>query len=932
MVAGRLLPPLPPGGLFRLIAFIALLFATISSSFPASDVIFEGDYGGRPIEIEAYGRVYSWEDGNLKTFCTQDGMVIRQGDTRISADKMAVWFDKAEAIQTRDLVLTIYAEEKVVVVERERVVSKRSIYAHLRSLQGVLWHFKPIEMAAPEATYPIYAKARIVEAKEPEDYLSDEVTEVPPAAAPKKPSLEVLFEEVHGPFPDPNDPGMMAFVFLGNVRLRYRNIQVRADNVVLWFDKAEYDKNPRTIPYEIYASGNVSAARPQELKSLVMEDEITAELDSDTSQKNVMQFLRNLDLLECDEIYFHAQSECGLIKECAARSSDLRGDFPVILEAKVLQIFNTDTYAAPEASFTTCDYGEAHYRFKGRNVRLVRVGEERILSARNMTLEVLDRPALYIPFVSKNLSRKSFLLKSASVGSSSAFGPYVRTDWDLSDIGLGWGWITPVLNLDYLSERGPGVGLDAEYAKEFQKQKHFGRTESYYIHDNENQDSNDWVFTDHDRGRMLWRHRSQWSEQFRTDAEFSYLTDRGFLREYYRDEYYEGKEQETDLYARYREDTSLTGVVVKARVNSWQTQVEHFPLMRWDVLGEPVAGGILNYSARNEAGAYRIRYGDELNVPTDTPVTARLHTQHKVSAPFSVGPVHVDPYQELAATTASDGQERIGPNPWDVRYTDGHDRVAYAVGTDAATSTWRVYDTQSELLKINRLRHIVTPEVGTRYTPKVWGTADDFIQFDELDMIDDELATRMAVRQRWQTKRGPSINPRTVDWMMLDLEYYGFPGSAGMNARRDGYVQADFANQLTDEIAIQSEENRVGMGDEGLTDAGAGVSYDFLPDWSVFTGYRYEKNVTSSVITALEWLMNPRWRLLLQETYDFDSYDRDADKHSRNIRSRIGVHRILHMWIAEFDIQYNAGTSDVSFNLGFSHKGQKKRHKSYSNW
>src|SRR5207247_2117684 len=52
------------------------------------------------------------------------------------------------------------------------------------------------------------------------------------------------------------------------------------------------------------------------------------------------------------------------------------------------------------------------------------------------------------------------------------------------------------------------------------------------------------------------------------------------------------------------------------------------------------------------------------------------------------------------------------------------------------------------------------------------------------EIADDLMAVRMGIRQRWQTKRGPTIRPRIVDWVVLDTEIVYFP-----RANRDNFGQ-----------------------------------------------------------------------------------------------------------------------------------------------
>ena len=86
------------------------------------------------------------------------------------------------------------------------------------------------------------------------------------------------------------------------------------------------------------------------------------------------------------------------------------------------------------------------------------------------------------------------------------------------------------LDLDYFSERGPAIGVDARYERD----KYMGLMRSYLMSDS----GDDSIGEDHDipvssdiRGRLLLRHRQYLEDDWQVSLEFSYLSDRNFLEE-----------------------------------------------------------------------------------------------------------------------------------------------------------------------------------------------------------------------------------------------------------------------------------------------------------------------------------------------------------------------------------------------------------------
>ena len=79
----------------------------------------------------------------------------------------------------------------------------------------------------------------------------------------------------------------------------------------------------------------------------------------------------------------------------------------------------------------------------------------------------------------------------------------------------------------------------------------------------------------------------------------------------------------------------------------------------------------------------------------------RLDTRNEIDAPLHAGALNLMPYATGRLTN------------WGDRPSDGDYNRAYGqVGLRANTHLWRVYNNaSSRLLDVNRLRHIVTPEV-----------------------------------------------------------------------------------------------------------------------------------------------------------------------------------------------------------------------------
>ena len=74
------------------------------------------------------------------------------------------------------------------------------------------------------------------------------------------------------------------------------------------------------------------------------------------------------------------------------------------------------------------------------------------------------------------------------------------------------------------------------------------------------------------------------------------------------------------------------------------------------------------------------------------------------------------------------------------------------------------------------------------------------------EMVDDVMAARLGVHQRWQTKRGQPGQQRVVDWIVLDIDGTVFPEADRDNfGKYLGLLEYDFRWHVGDRFSILSD-------------------------------------------------------------------------------------------------------------------------------
>ena len=126
------------------------------------------------------------------------------------------------------------------------------------------------------------------------------------------------------------------------------------------------------------------------------------------------------------------------------------------------------------------------------------------------------------------------------------------------------------------------------------------------------------------------------------------------------------------------------------------------------------------------------------------------------------------PRRGSSAETIAEYQTRLVPAS--VRATSDQNRLLGGVGVRATTDFWRVDDAvQSDLFDIHRVRHVISPEVTAFVSGQTVDQNHVFVYDPAIDALNNIEGMQLALKQRWQTKRGGPGRWRSVDFLSVDL-------------------------------------------------------------------------------------------------------------------------------------------------------------------
>jgi hypothetical protein len=764
---------------------------------------------------------------------------------------------------------------------------------------------------------------------------------------------------------DPDDPNRRIITVPGNIYLAQGTadsddnfLEMQANSAVIFTRKGLPEDDPyEQVPYA-----------PQ-LEGFGDDDErITGVyLESAGQSTGGVVITRGERRMRAQAAYYDFTTGKAVVLKPVFRTVQEQRNIPVIVRAEKARTLNEREIKFYNARVSTSEFHTPTYHLGAK--RLVfrdeteysSEGEQ--LSERGYstsyeggTWNMRGFPFLWSPRGETSFEEGHSPLRTARVGSFGEFGPGVETQWHLFRL-LG---VVPPEGFEAYAnfnayERGVEGSVDLEYQRREANREYSGYGIFDGVYDTEDKDQfgrnterevpNKW------RGRALLRHKEFLPRDWQIQGELSLLSDRGFLRTFYSDEFYAGKPQENLIYAKKQRDNWAVTGLLKARLNWFLTQTESLPEAAGYLVGESLLHDMLTYHAEARLGAKRYRYISDARFPrgdgrmwypeNEGETIARFDTLHELSLPLQAktafGPLNIVPYVKGRLTFWSDSPNDSGwqpPSTAIAAYGDNNGakvRPYGQAGVRANMHFWRVFpNVESRLWDLHQLRHIITPEL-VAFTSHSGGVAphDVYPMDPEVEQhIMQNHGIRFGIHQRLQTKRGPAGARRTVDWMRLNVIGAVFAHKEP-NLEGDGRffftnpeyslqrntIYGDFTWNISDATAFLADAS-FDLDDGELDRANAGFAVRRDPRLSYYLGMRYvnfpDAPATASVTDidslvgtfGLSYKINKKYTINLFEQYDF-LYD-----DGTNLGSRLSLVRKFPRWYASITLMYDRRNDD----------------------
>ncbi len=865
------------------------------------------------IHVEAQ-EVVRWQEGDASLLYLRGGARIYQGTDRIVGPRLLAWFEEALEQGRSAGALEVYAETSSI-LRREKATTRidQPTLFRLVSSEGITLRAQELLSGdAPVMDEFLLRALAFRRGKSPPERLAQ--------ALPRhiRPSAEEMtFTELTA------EGGTMAL--RGNAQIISRDLSLRADAVRLRIRFREPGFQSMEIE-SIYAEGVVDLRRERE--------HITAEA-----------------------IYLDLRTEEGLALNARVRVYDPEREIPLQFCADVVRELSRYRFVVEgRGYFTTSKFAVPHYRIEGAEIEMVRgpgidrlregkkleekararepsdrrlvprsepllrrvvpeAPEGLVVSSRNNIFYIESIPIFYWPYVAKDVRAGAFLIRRAQVGGSSNLGNFLKAEWNLYDLGIyfnEWNeWSELTLRTDGFSSRGLGLGLDFEY----EGASRFGFARTYYIHDTADEDDRGLPTPRDDRGEVTLRHREFLPGGWRADLEIGYLSDRRFLRTYDREEFDEAKDRETRLFLSRTSSNTMLTAQAQERLNDFQNYVERYSLA-YHVIGQRPFGTPLLWTSHSDLSRLELRTDRALGL-ADPGHLVRLDTAHELSVPIQLGPVRTDPFAwgDLTAFSEQAGDE------------DSVLRGAAAFGVRAATNFYRTYDARSNMFRVDRLRHFITPTAEYTNRWEVTRSPAHFVQHDEIDALDEQHRARFGIRNRLQTYRFIEGKRQPVDFVNLDVDYALHLSDTGAERGLDDYVEASARWRVTEQVHIATEDNRFNTEDGRLEELSGEIALNLWQPLRISLIHKYFLDLTevgepSHSISSLRVAYQPwfsRWRVEASTAYDFRARRRLGDtKDPNRLGSGLYFTRELEGWEVTVGVEFNQGRADetiLAFNV-----------------
>ena len=782
-----------------------------------------------------------WSEGPTDVWVLHGSSQIRQGLNYHRGSEAVVWVEKPTSDVNPITRLVVYLEANDSPGRGARLIELQATHLpdiRMRHVQENPLQPPAIYARAMAHRYP--AQDHVVRRTPNADAaVASENPDPPPPPGARRlrafPRSEVRVQAKW--FPNPDGGGWIATIS-GGVTLivdgvdEAGSIDISTDRVVIWtggLDEPDLSgqtlQSPET-PLEFYLEGNI-------------------------------EFRQGERIVYANRMYYDVRNDVGIVLEAEMLTPVPEYEGILRVRAAALRQVAKDQFLAYGAQITSSRLGVPAYWLQSDTLFIQdarggfdplndgapidpitgqpTVSSERRATASGNFVYLRGIPVFYWPQFSTNLERPTFYLNRVRIHNDNIFGTQIRSDWDAYQVfgidrpipGTEWDF-----SLDYLSDRGLGVGTNFQYDREslagLYGHSH-GFADFWGISeqglDNLGADRRALVPEDDFRGRGLWQHRQRWGDGYQFTAELGWISDRNFLEQYFEREWDTQKDQTTGAELKRIIDNRSWSLSADARINEFFTETSWLPRFDHFTLGQSFLHDSFTWFEHSHAGYAKLKTATTPLDPADAakfdPLAwevaqegERIATRQEIDLPLTVGAVKVVPY--ALGELAHWGSDING---------DEMQRAYGQLGIRASVPFWAVDPMiQSRLFNVNGIAHKVVFESELSYSD----ANRDMTQFPLYDSLDDNAQEHFRRRYFFDTFGGVQPVPAGVPGLPGLPSNTPLPFDERFYALR--YGMGGWVTSPVTEIADDLMASRLGVHQRWQTKRGA-PGMERIIDW-----------------------------------------------------------------------------------------------------
>jgi hypothetical protein len=689
--------------------------------------------------------------------------------------------------------------------------------------------------------------------------------------------------------------------------------------------------------------------------------------------------------LEAQRVYYEFTTNRAVLTDVVIHTMEPLRQVPVVIRAETVRQLSEGEYRTTNAQLTTSSFAVPSYSINADKAYIRRIetddpryGARNTFIASPVTFNLYNFPVFWLPVAAGSLTDKGQPLRDIEIGHSNDRGFAFRTEWGLLE---SLGQLPPkdvdlALRADYFSDRGPGAGLNGEYGGGFitetsKKISNFqGDFRSYLLPDDTGFDnlgrSRRHVDPDETlRGRVMWEHQHFFPDDWQLQLRTGWVSDPTFRESWFQGEFNEEPPLETSAYIKRQKGSEAMTLLASIQPNNLVTtanglenvvsvppggaankpfEVERVPEIGYQRIGESLGDSLTLFSQNtvsglhfNESKASLAEYGFHSASPgrdavlpglpalgttgTTDDTVYRGDFRQEVDWPFSLDQFRMMPYVVGRYTPYSDSPDG-----------DAVSRAFAGTGMRINTTFWKIDDSpESELFDIHRVRHVIEPELQLFTSAQTADRGDVFVYDQDVDAVNDISAAEVALRQRWQTKRGGPGNERSVDFFRFSVAadfYANQPSAEELNptdfrglffgSMPEASVPRQAINseamwRVSDSTVILADAQH-NLDEQRLATAAIGMAARRGDRLGYFIGTRYIDELSSAITTvAAQYQLTPKYTFLVRQSFDFGLRE--------DVYESISIQRKFDRFYILLTIYHDAANNNSGFGFAFYPEG-----------